>query len=172
MWAGSLPPPPAPREPYLLHGSKYHWCGHQVWWEREKPGSSSVSSSHWFAVLFAFAPPPFSRSLESSFSTSEAQTHINRNLDDKGSSIFIGFYASFNGNWCAFMHFISQLVWIYIGICFLIKFIWLDRKIPFCIHLHPIYVRNVISQMLKKIFFVVSEAHVGEGVTFFFFLQT
>lgn len=75
-----------------------------------------------------------------------------------------------NRNWRAFMHFISQLTHIYIGICFLIKFIWRGRKVPFCIHLHPIYVKNVTSYSLKNFFHSLWSSY---GVdTFFSFLQT
>lgn len=120
----------APREHSLLHSSEYHLWGHQVWCEKERPGSISFYSFHWFAVPFTSAPPPLSMSLKCNFLLSEDQTHINHNLNDKGNFIFIGFYASLNRNWRAFMHFVSQLAWIYIGICFLIKFIWLGRKVP------------------------------------------
>lgn len=113
-----------PREPSLMYSFQYYLCGHQVRYEREKSVSSFffLNSFYWFAVHFTYAPPPYFMSLKCSFSSFEAQTHINYNLNDKGSFIFIEFYASFNRNWCAFMHFISWLVWIHIGICFLIKF--------------------------------------------------
>lgn len=135
-WTGNSPPLPSPypREPSLLNSFQYHLCGHQVWYKRKKPVSSSFYSFHWFAVHFTFAPPPYFGSLKCSFPSPEAQTHVNHNLNDKGSFIFKEFYASFNRNWLAFMHFISQLVWIHIKICFLIFFFLTRQKSPI---LHP-----------------------------------
>lgn len=90
-------------------------------WKRE----ASKQSFLFFSLICCFlhiCPSSLPHEPKMQLPTFEAQTHISHNLNDKDSFIFIEFYASFNRNWSAFMHFISQLVWIYIGICFLIKF--------------------------------------------------
>lgn len=176
MWADG-PPPHCPQRPSLLHGSLYHWCGHQV--RSEKWRREASKQFFLFSLICCFlhiCPSSLLHEPKMQLPTSDAQTYVNHTLNDKGSFIFIEFYASLNRNWHAFMHFISQFVWIYIGICFLIKFFfWLGRKIPLCIHLHPIYLKMWSHIFFKIFFFIVFEAHVveaGERLHLFFFLDT
>lgn len=95
-------------------------------WKREASKQFFLFFSFFSLICYFFhihtPPPPYFVSLKCSFPTSEAQTHVNHDLNDKDSFIFIECYVYFNRNWRAFIHFISQLLWIYIGICFLIKF--------------------------------------------------